>query len=272
MRTTPLASLFLLAACSDPAPARDDAGTDASQLDASALADASAPDSTTGAPRSGLVSLTHTNLGSHVLFGYFGPGTIEDLRAGLLFAECTIDDERGDCIALTCPGGSETATHDAGALSASIDGVELLVAGEPGASGIYSALGTGAAFEAGDVVRFAATGADVPAFSADVIAPSAPAITLPTTISRDAPLTLTWGATTAESVQVGLVGAGTGVRCIVPAARGSVTVDPALLASEALGSNTLLNVTAFTTTEVVAGDYALDVSVSDGVSAPVTLE
>ncbi|UJR81879.1 hypothetical protein [Sandaracinus amylolyticus] len=286
LRPAPLASLLLLVACSDPAPAGDDAGTlaDASTLDASTSLDASVtdagarPDSTTGdaaTPRSGLVSLTHANVGGevrHVLFAYFGTGTIEDLRAGLLFAACTIDDERGDCIRVSCPGGASVTSDDAGALSASIDGAEVIAASAPSASGTYSVLGTGPAFESGDVVTLAATGADVPAFSADVIAPSPLDITLPTSISRAAPLTLTWGATTAESVQLGLVAAGTAVRCIVPGASGTLTVDPALLAAGGIGSNALISVSAFTTTEVVANAYALDVSVAQGVSASVTLE
>lgn len=216
-------------------------------------------------PYGGVLALSHLEVGGetrHALHGYFVQMPIDDLRDGLLDG-CTLAEEAGACRRLDCAAAAPDATDDAGELRAS-GGATSVSATVNGELGQYSRTGEGAVFEPGDVVTFEGTGGAVPAFTADVIAPDAPAVTFPSALARTAPLTITWSATTAETMQVTILPTSRGpvVRCVVPASAGTLTVDPSLLDGYETGTSVTLSTSALRTTEVVVGDYALDVSVA----------
>lgn len=302
-RVVSVSSLLLLVACSDPATSSDggavpvdapsedggarDAGgevNDGAVLDGSvdagavhdgAVLDGSVRDASTVASRGGLVSLTQVpgsaGATQHVLFGYFTEATIDQLRSGVV-AGCTTETS-GACQRIVCGSDVLGASDDAGELRAEV-GARTLTATVSAPTGRYLGQGDGAVFAPGDRVSFEVTGGEVPAFAADVVAPDAPTVALPATLAVGAPLTITWSATTAETMQLTLAPfAGGGViGCRVPASDRELTVDASLLDHLSAGGMVSLVTSAFTTHEVVAGDYAVDVSVAQASSGTATVE
>lgn len=297
LRSAHIGSLLLLLGCSDPADALpdaalDDAGTprdaeardaavDASSDDASIEPgpidgggrDGAAPDA--GSAHAGLVSLTQSEAGGvsrYVLHGYFVASTLDDLRGGLL-SGCTLAEESGACRRLDCDGSLDV-THGAGVLRASVAGDPPVSATVSASLGQYLRAEEGRVFEPGDVVRFEGSGDVVPAFSADVVAPEPSVVALPATISRAAPLVIAWGATTAETMQISLVPTvrASVIRCLAPAAGGSITIDAAMLDDYAAGTNIMLSTSAFSSVTIDAGAYEIAVSVGQGSSATATIE
>jgi len=175
----------------------------------------------------------------------------------------------GSCGFYTCAG---TAGANAGTLTAEVEGEAISTLATPGAGGIYFELLPERVAEPGDRVTLRASGDEVPAFTAELTMPGELTATLPSTVSRDAPLTLTWSASGASRTQV-TVGAGTdSVVCLLEGSASSVTIDESLLAMLPAGTGTLA-VTAFNFDVVEAGDFRVLATTGQGATAsPVTLE
>lgn len=192
------------------------------------------------AQNSGTVSLTQTTVAGarlHTLFAAFVEVPLNATLRGEL-PGCERLAEDGLCRALDCAASTSIAGPSAGTIRARVGGSELLSA-ERGESGAYGASGSGDAFAPGDSVTLSATGDEVGAFEATVVAPAALDVALPSTIDRTAPLTLQWSASiAAEEVSISLTppAGGTMVTCRLPASDGEVTISPGLLGQLATGT------------------------------------
>lgn len=283
-----------LAGCPGP----DDTSDAAAALDAAAApdasADADAPD--TGVPadagvdpgvdarsdvdgaagrRGGLLSITQGSFGgtaSHTAFGLFSDVPIETVRSGGLGAGCTLEAEVGACRRYACEP-FELVSDDAGEIRIDVDGSSVFVLPARGATpGLYGDSATGTAFSPGERVSFEALGGLVPAFTAEVVAPGAPVITLPTTLSRTTDLVLDWSGSGGDTMQISFAALGGSVVCLVPGDTGTVTIDAGLLSSLATGSAASISASYFATTTVTSGSYTIDVSVAQGASGTATFE
>ncbi len=247
-------------------PIADAAGIDSAGVDARVQAvDARAPDATTAdaitaddagsASHGAVVSLDDQGAGRVALVGGFFEAPITDVRRGLFNASCTILLEAVPCRVVSC--ASPLSSTDAGLLAAAVDGAPLTSATLAG--GAYAGWVDRTLLSGGERVTLSATGALVPAFSVDVVAPALPAVTLPTTIFFRTELVITWGPTTAESVQVVLsAGLAPDTVCTVPGADRSVTIPAAFVGRYSSGVYGRLSFTAFDTTTILVGDYAID--------------
>ncbi len=129
-------------------------------------------------------------------------------------------------------------------------------------------------FAAGATLTVTATGAVVPAFTGNVVAPQPLAdVVFPASISRAAPATITWTAGTADTMWIGVASADAtpgGMLCKAPD-NGSFT-----LTTDAIGllPSTLTQLTMFAyrmnETPVTTGAWTVSVRAADGVIADTT--
>lgn len=211
-------------------------------------------------PRSGSVVLSSIESGStngHQFGAAFLEADIEDVVTSR-YPTCTVPASAGDCYMLDCPA-QPPPFFSAGTITASVAGTELLSA-TPTSAGIYNVIDSGPAFTAGQVVSFAASGADVPAFTGSVTGPETPATTLPTTIPSTVDLVVSWPPSiAAEDVTLGIVSMDAVLLCRAPASQGSITVASSLLTAFGTG-NIGLSVAGANSTRVTAGAYTIDLS------------
>lgn len=217
------------------------------------------------APFGGIVQVTHIGLGAGtttILGGYFAETPLADIEDAQITG-CTTVDRADPCVRITCNSGSIAPSQSAGTLELMRDGATLLSATPDGGYGDGT---SGLSLSPGDALDVSATGGLVPAFGATVTLPEGVMPTLPTTISRAAPLTISWPATVAaERATVGLTvsdsssGTTTTIACTVPAAEGSATIDARLF--EGFESGTMAYVGVSTTNAVRqgAGDYDVEI-------------
>lgn len=262
-----------------------DASGDAGALDASGDAgagdgsgDGSVTADTAAAPRAGLASLSQGSFSgtpTHTLFGIFGPLSIDDLRRGLVDPTCTVAAEAGACRRISCPAVIRD-TDAAGTLRAAVSGADVAMAAAPTpGTGPYVSGGAGLVFAAGQTVTISGSGGLVPAFTADVVAPSMPSMTFPTTAPRTTDLALSWTSSGEGTMQVSIISAGGGdlpIVCLVPATAGALLIDASLLSAIAAGTVVQITASHFATMTVTAGLYTIDVSVAQGLSGVMTLE
>ncbi|MCB9592283.1 MAG: hypothetical protein H6719_06095 [Sandaracinaceae bacterium] len=255
----------------DAGPPGADAGSgDAGSVDAGSV-DAGSVDAGSAPRYSGTVSLGH-NVDTHSLSGLFTESIpVERLLEGALSPLCTTIVESGGCRVFECPSAS--GFEPAGTLTASVNGTDVETA-TPGTENLYLATGSGRVFVAGDTVRFTSTGDVVPAFDVTVTAPATGTASVPSTISRTAPLTVTWSTATApDRIQFVLSSPARVLACIVDGAGGSLTVDTTALGALAPTATGGFAMSAFNLTPVTVGDWDLLATASEALgTGAVTIE
>lgn len=132
----------------------------------------------------------------------------------------------------------------------------------------YQATISGAVFIPGGTIGVSTTGATVPAFTAQVTAPSGATLTAPVcaqstcpAISKAAGLTVTWSGG-AGTVAIEVLAGSEQVSCEYPAAAGTATIPPAVFASLPAGTASLFFNTLNATT-VQAGPFPVKVTASE---------
>ncbi|MDP1916922.1 MAG: hypothetical protein Q8L14_11775 [Myxococcales bacterium] len=132
----------------------------------------------------------------------------------------------------------------------------------------YQASISGAVFIPGGTIGVSTTGATVPAFTAQVTAPSGATLTAPIcaqstcpAISKAAGLTMTWSGG-AGTVAIELLAGSEQVTCEYPAAAGTATIPPAVFASLPAGTASLFFNTVNATT-IQAGPFPVKVTASE---------
>jgi hypothetical protein len=223
-------------------------------------------------PRAGFVGVEvfHSPGAESIFAASFHPRTWAELAHTGVASECRVLVEEAGCIAVACATVA-ASVDDAGEISASIDDAPLAAIDRSGTGGPYAMLLTDPP-ASGETVHFRATGgADVPAFEGCATIPSAPDAELPASITRGAPLTLTWGTTDADTMNIGIDGSGPSVRCVVPASSGSMTVPPSI--TSLLGPGPVdLGIEARDEHLVAAGRYEVHVLGSQGIAALVPVD
>jgi hypothetical protein len=200
------------------------------------------------------------DLGTSSPLRFFPASAFED-------ASCRLVTVSGDCRRFEC--SEEIMAHEsisAGELAATVGGGRPITAGLD-THGLYRGSELGAAFSAGSLVTFSATGETVPAFDIDVVAPAPLDGTLPATVARSAGLTLRWSpGIAAETVFVMLEATDESnwhvAACEIPASEAAVNIAPELLSGMPPGHSWL---TAGTVNQVEAntGGYAIRAAVVD---------
>ncbi len=132
----------------------------------------------------------------------------------------------------------------------------------------YQATISGAVFIPGGTIGVSTTGATVPAFTAQVTAPSGATLTAPVctqstcpAISKATGLTVTWSGG-AGTVAIEVLAGSEQVNCEYPAAAGTATIPPAVLASLPAGMASLFFNTVNATT-VQAGQFPVKFTASE---------
>lgn len=173
----------------------------------------------------------------------------------------------GMCEIDSCSGGSGTA---ASAGTVTISGAMQPISMMPGTDHTYTALSTQTAlFAGGDNLTFAASGADVPAFSQMLTAPGRVTITAPVkpsggtlTVMRAQDLTVSWsgGGSTGEVLVALLPGSATSgamtLYCRFPASSGQGSV-PALALQHLQGGAGAFAMASISDGGTTAGDWAV---------------
>ncbi len=180
-----------------------------------------------------------------------------------------------DCSAIADAGFAlDAGFQSAGTLTVSglIDGGVTLM---PGAQGYQQAFSR-ALFNAGDSIAFSASGATVPAFSAQVTAPQELQLTAPActssscgSVSKASDLSLAWTGGSNEVIAEFLLG-NTEVSCTFPASAHAATVPAAAFAGASLGTGTMLLLVQ-NKTSTRAGPYTVLSSVQQSIAYQVTL-
>jgi hypothetical protein len=185
----------------------------------------------------------------------------------------------GDCVAAVCTSTAEASgapkRRFASAGRLQLGGSLLPLIADPGDDQRYNAGTTGELYAPGASLVFTASGDVVPAFSATVAAPpafelSAAALADLDVLDRDRDLVVDWqpGPGTAR-VHLGV---DTGrpdddvteqIQCDVPFSSGRLVVAAEALAVLEPGLELHLTVAARSSTEVIAGDWRVDVAISD---------
>lgn len=187
------------------------------------------------------------------------------------FAGCTTSTV-GACRISNCAAAADAGTPPDGGMVSAGDltitgladgGVTLM----PGAMG-YQKVISGPLFVPGAPIGVSAAGATVPAFTAQVNAPTGATLTMPVcaqstcpAISKAAGLTLTWTGGVG-TVAIEVLGGSDEVSCEFPAAAGTATIPAAALASLPTGSASLFFNTQNSTT-VQAGLFPVKVTASE---------
>jgi hypothetical protein len=196
----------------------------------------------------------------------------------------------GPCSVTVCDGGTSSGP------APSFDSAgQLMVTGSRIDGGLevgpffednsYTAQWEQAAYQAGDVLTFSATGATVPAFAnQSITAPSAITLTAPAVpaagmrypIVRASPLVVSWTGSTTGEVVIGLSSAllpsgtmtsstSTDVICRAPTAAQTLTVPAtalaALNATAGLGTYAFFSAKVVTQASFIAGPYATTLSI-----------
>lgn len=233
---------------------------------------------TTGAPNSGTVTI-----GQYVVSGTTSSSQsaaflalpLDVLETGAING-CSME-TAGSCASVTCSGASLTGLS-AGDVTVAVNGTALptLVRST---SGFYSGTATGAIFSPGQTVSVTATGGDVPAFALSTTAPAAPAVTLPTSLTRNADAVIHWdGAVDADFVVVSISGtpaSGSGAvivscRDLAPAT-GSVQVPAALLA-DLTGASAYVGIAGYRKVVTTAGRYDVALQIANGTAGAIALQ
>ena len=230
-----------VAACSDDGSEAGGDGGSGGGADARASADAPAA----FPAQAGLVSLSTSMATS----SGFSVGFYKTAVSGQGCARMA----EGPCSATTCPTTDVAGVYavSAGAITATAGGTPLT--SSPAADGIYAFV-SGPPFAPGTTVAFAAAGADVPAFTADVVMPSPVEVTDPPAaaglvIDRASARTFSWTPGTGDVyVYLDDLGAqnivypltvGTVVRCVFPSAAGTATIPASMLGRLEAGDATI---------------------------------
>jgi hypothetical protein len=143
----------------------------------------------------------------------------------------------------------------------------------PNADGTYTFVPSGLVFTSGMTITAAASGGDVPAFSAPVTMPDPVVVTDPATptgviIDRTQPRTFSWTPGAGDVyVYIDDLGAqnlvypltiGTVVRCVAPSAGGSTTIPTSILGLLAAGDATIA-ITGIAAAELDVGGFAVQI-------------
>jgi len=199
------------------------------------------------------------------------PGTI--VRGGAASADfSTIDTgcpetELGACILLDC---TQAAPAPVSAGTITITGATLPISLVPGTDKKYAGLSsqTQTYYTDGAMVSFAASGADVPAFTVGLTTPSKATITAPVEppsaspylmVSRASPFSVSWTGGGSGQIQVALFAGSPSTKWIVcrfPASAGSGSVPTSTIAMLPAGQGSFA-MSAIAATEIVAGDYGI---------------
>lgn len=196
----------------------------------------------------------------------------EDLRRHLYDANCVFLEMLGPCQLVSCSVGADS--YSAGALSV-VDPTGTVIEA-PTLSWTstdpryldYFATRLGAVIPSGDVLMIQASGADVPAFDAEIVMPPWLAAVLPTTVSRTADWVVTWPPTADTDVWVGMEPpSGSSrliVQCQAPGSAGSVAVPSALIAYFAVGEDVATFASSVNAVYVQSGVYLVEVAAYQG--------
>jgi hypothetical protein len=266
--------LVLVAACGDDATMtpRDGGG------DATAPPDAPAPPDAAGFPRQGgLVSITLNEPAASVSLNV---GFWKTSAAG---EGCALNAE-GPCSTTICGDASGIMAVSAGDVTATAAASMLLA--QPGADAQYGFPSAAAAdFPPGGAVAVVAAGADVPAFSHDLVMAAPVAVLEPTTalttVRRTEPFVARWTPGEGD-VYVYLsntfagpvypITIGTTLRCVVPSSLGELTVPGSLVADLAPGAGSVA-VTGIDEARVNLGEIEVQVrTVATNFAIGVTFE
>jgi hypothetical protein len=136
----------------------------------------------------------------------------------------------------------------------------------------------GQVFSFGTPLTVSASGGDVPAFSASVMAPEGTLLTTPVcqnsncgVVPKSQPLEVTWSAPTFGTAVVELIGGMSQVRCAVMASSRRLTLPVDLLARLPAGQG-VLSVGGAASTTVAAGTWDITFTARDGVFGLVDLQ
>ena len=178
---------------------------------------------------------------------------------------CTTTQVIGPCNVLACASGFPPGVS---AGTVTLTGAAQPITLMPDPDKTYPAApSTTPLFSGGETITYAATGADVPAFSGTLVMPSRATITSPPKpaaaatleVPRSQDFHVTWSGGGSGQVQIGLFGSGTDPQrliCYFDASAGGGSVPTAALAMLAAGSGGFaMATTAFT--EVDEGDWAV---------------
>ncbi len=180
-------------------------------------------------------------------------------------ATCTTMQTIGPCTVRSCPAGSSQGAFSAGTIS--ISGAAKPLSLVPGADKVYTPqTSTTPLFAGGETITFAATGADVPAFTLSVTAPTKGTITAPAKpaagallgITRAQDFSVSWNGGGSGTIQVFLTGPGNqpALFCTYPASAGSGKVPTAALMTMAAGMGSFA-MSTISEAQSTAGDWAV---------------
>jgi hypothetical protein len=197
---------------------------------------------------------------------------------------CTQKDE-GPCVVTTCqPTGAQNPTYDelsAGGITISGGAQSVTLAAPPGDGAYEAKSGTGTVlWHGGEQLKFQASGAAVPAFSASVTAPSAPVVSSPPLPSPGQALhfgkngqTFSWSGGAAGKFIVILAGQAqqgavtTSVRCAFSAAAGTGTVPAGAIAAIPQSSGSFM-VMVENESIVTAGEWPVSLRLTTVANTP----
>jgi hypothetical protein len=193
-----------------------------------------------------------------------------DIPAGLstctevVVGTCTVTDCSALIDAGVPPNGVQVSAGSLTFTGLADGGVTL----SPGLGGTYSQTFTGAVFVEGMPLGVSATGAEVPAFAAQVVAPARARVTAPQCPQGTCPETsksvgfaVSWTGGSGD-VAVKVISSGVRVECLYSASAGSGAVPPAALATLPAGM-ALLYVSTQSRVTVQAGAFPVKVSAEE---------
>lgn len=202
---------------------------------------------------------------------------------GQPYTSCTVM-MSGACLIQTCPV-SQPPPPFVSAGNLTLSGGARTITLMPRADKGYtvSSDGTQALWSGGEMLSFSATGADVPAFTASLVAPGPIAITSPTapsgggklSVSRTSDLTMTWTGGGSAQFRGGITAvynngaSSAAVVCTAPASAGSFTIPASLIGQlpQSPTSAGLFGASA-AKKQVVSGSYAFTFDASFDANGP----
>jgi hypothetical protein len=213
------------------------------------------------------ISYAYTSGGQPIRGGSFGAGFVRAFPG----SSCTTQ-HMGACDIHAC-----TTYLDAGAISYASAGDITLTGGtqsitvSPDATGAYTFKNVMTTlWSGGETLTMRASGAEIPAFSGDVIAPTSATITVPAppamgqplVIDRGLPFPISWNGAAGSTIFVQLGRASTttqsvSVQCAFDGAAGAASIPSAALQTVSAGTNGYFSAYSRNTTPVVAGNWGV---------------
>jgi hypothetical protein len=248
---------------------RVDAGSDSATADASSR-DAAPADAGPGdAPVDALpdVALPPTDLGNVLLqSGDYGNGDADVFVASAAFfadvraTGCDIRALDQSCTLETCAAGATPAAYSAaGAIS--VGGGTMPLSMQQGPAGDYNAAGSTIFWQGGETLTVAAGGADVPAFTSQIVAPTQVIYTapLPSVVDLTAPFALAWTGKSAGKLAFDLSATSTPTKlyleCTFDVAAQRATVPVSALSTLPPGATGALTISTLVESDIHAGPW-----------------